>query len=297
MPTRSAPSVRNARISAGRLEARAGRRRGRRPRAAACRARRRPRAGRRAARGRRRAPGSGSAGRARRRWADQRVEAQQVDVVGERHEAARAGLGAQRAGGVGEHERLGAEQLAACGPASRPRRPSIALVDVRAAAQARRPGMPASVPEHERARVAGDRADAEAGQVGVRDRRPRPRARRRARRGPEPSTSAERAAEARRPLARRRRRPRARRSRRQALRAEGSGSSSPSVVVRRTPLEAGEVDRRVRVGELAQALAAAAARRDDARRRRGDDDLDDAARRRRRPSRRCADASAHWPCG
>ena len=67
MPTASAPSVRNARISAGRLEARAGggevdalgERR--------CRARRRPRAGRRAARGRRRRAGSGSAGRRRRR--------------------------------------------------------------------------------------------------------------------------------------------------------------------------------------------------------------------------------------
>ena len=108
------------------------RRRGRRRRAAACRARRRRRAGAPAARGRRRRAGSGSADRPPRRSADERVEAEQVDVVGDAHEAARAGLRAQRAGRVGEHEQLGAERLQGA-HRRRDRARFDPLVDVRAA--------------------------------------------------------------------------------------------------------------------------------------------------------------------
>ena len=119
----------------------------------ACRARRPRRAGRRAAPGRRRPSRLGKRGPTSSSFGpDERVEALQVDVVGQRHEAAGPGLGAQRAGGVGEHEDLRAEQ-----PERADRRRDRArldpLVDVRAPAQAR-DRHAVEVAERERAGVA-----------------------------------------------------------------------------------------------------------------------------------------------
>ena len=198
----------------------------------------------------------------------ERVEALHVDVVGQRDEAAGAGLGPQRAGRVGEHEDLRAEQ---------PQRADRGrdggrldpLVDVRAALEAG-DGDAVERAERERAGVARDRADAEAGDVGVGDRD---------RVGELVDERAEAGAE---------HEPDARREARRALldrpggvvhpRLSGpkdSGSSSASDVVRRTRSHVGEVDRRVGRGELAQPLAAAAARRALLLARRGDDDLHD----------------------
>ena len=122
MPTASAPSVRKARISAGvsklgpvRGEVDAlGQRDAELAGAAAQQ--------RRAAPGRRRRACSGSAGRRRRRWARERVDAEHVDVVGDRHQRARRRLRAQRAGGVGGQQRGGAGALAARAPARASRR-------------------------------------------------------------------------------------------------------------------------------------------------------------------------------
>jgi hypothetical protein len=115
--------------------------------------------------------GAGQAGEARADrvvvGADQRVVPGEVDVVGDRHQAARPDLRAQRAGGVGQHEDLGA------GSGQRPhrgdaRRRVAALVEVRAAHEHahRHAAQPA---EHGAAGVAVDGRAREAGQLVVAD--------------------------------------------------------------------------------------------------------------------------------
>ena len=88
------------------------RRRGRRRRAARCRARRRRRAGARAARGRRRRAGSGSAARRRRRSGPvSGLKPSRLMWSRWQTRLPGPGLRPQRAGGVGEHQHLGAERL------------------------------------------------------------------------------------------------------------------------------------------------------------------------------------------
>jgi hypothetical protein len=160
---------------------------------------------------------------------DERVEALQVDVVGDGDEAPGAGLRAQRAGGVGEQQGLGSQPPERAHRRRHGRRVD-ALVDVRAPAQA---GDRHAV-EHtqrERAGVARDRAGAEAGQLGVGDRDRvgelvGQRAEARAEHEPEPRTEARRALEhGGRRLAR---------AHRRLSGPKDSGSSSASEVVRRT---------------------------------------------------------------
>ena len=64
------------------------------------------------------------------RLADQRVDAGEVDVVGDQHQFAGTDLGAQRAGGIGEDQRVAAERLRASrsAPASPPASPRLVVM-------------------------------------------------------------------------------------------------------------------------------------------------------------------------
>ena len=230
MPTRSAPIVLERADLGGRLEARAADREvdavvqrraelvGGRVQAA------------RAARGRRRREAREARADGLVVRPDERVEALHVDVVGEGDEAARAGLGAQRPGRVGEHEDLGAEQPQRAHRGRAPRSPR----SPRRRASGRgsiATGVPSSVPSESAPACPATPADAEAGQLGVGDRRPRSASSSASAPSPEPSTSPTRGAN---PGARAGRRRRPRRAHPRLSGPNDSGSSSASDVVRRT---------------------------------------------------------------
>ena len=119
-----------------------------------------------------RVPGVGQAGEAGAEGvvvgADQRVGALHVDVVGDRHQAAGADLGAERAGGAGQEQGLAASQFQGSdgefdGSGSR------ALVKMDAALHAG-DALAAESAEHQLTGVAVNARAGETGQVGVGDR-------------------------------------------------------------------------------------------------------------------------------
>ena len=167
-------------------------------------------------------------------------------------------LRAQRARGVREQDELGA-QRADGAHRYRDRGRVDALVEVRAALEHRDRDARERA-DDEAPGVPGDAADGEARAARRTGSRRRPAPRRRRRRGRSPGRGAARGRAA--PAGRR---PRTRSAASVTGRSfvKECGSRSASVSVLADPLRAGEVDRRVGLAELAQALAAAAAGRDE----------------------------------